>query len=98
MKRVLFVAFTTALPLLFGCEKDIYDTMEGYYVESQNLQSVTIDSVTLFSQKVDKYVTQFPKEKEHHLYPKIRANIKSASLRINIKVDTTWAGEKHINF
>ncbi|MCK8620876.1 hypothetical protein [Prevotella sp. E13-27] len=43
-------------------------------------------------------VTQFPEEKEHHLYPKIQANIKSASLRITITGDTTWAGTTTIYF
>lgn len=98
MKRILLVAIVSVLPLLFGCEKDINDAMRDYYLESQNLQNVTIDSVILFSQKVDKYITRFPEEKEHHLYPKIQANIKTASLRITITADTTWAGTTTIMF
>lgn len=83
---------------MMGCEKDVIDIMQDYYVESQGLQSVTIDSVTTFSQKVERYVTLFPEEKEHYLYPKIQANIKTANLRITITADTTWAGTTTITF
>lgn len=96
MKKMLLLSI--ACLCMMGCEKDVIDIMQGYYVESQGLQSVTIDSVTTFSQKVDRYVTQYPEEKEHHLYPKIQANIKSASLRITITADTTWAGTTTITF
>ena len=96
MKKLVLL-FTVCL-MVIGCEKDVIDQMEAYYTESMGLQGVTIDSVKTFSNKVNNYVTQFPEEKEHHLYPKIQANIKSASLRITITADTTWAGETHINF
>ena len=72
--------------------------MEAYYVESKGLSAVTIDSVTLFKNKVEGFVTTHPIAKEHEKYPLIQANIKSASLRLTITVDTTWAGEKTINF
>lgn len=84
--------------MVIGCEKDVIDQMEAYYTESMGLQSVTIDSVKTFSNKVNNYVTQFPEEKEHLLYPKIQANIKSASLRITITADPTWAGDTIIYF
>jgi hypothetical protein len=85
-----------------GCEKEVigegYPEMEGFYVESCGLPAVTIDSVKLFSTKVNDYTTEYPESKVHSLYPKILANIKYASLRITITCDTTWAGETHINF
>ena len=100
MKRLLFL-FVYCLTVI-ACEKDVnregYPEMEGFYVESCGLPAVTIDSVKLFSTKVNDYTTEYPESKEHSLYPKIQANIKSASLRITITCDTTWAGETHINF
>jgi len=88
--------------MMTACEKDVigqgYPEMEGFYVESCGLPTVTIDSVMLFSTKVNNYTIEFPESKEHSLYPKIQANIKSASLRITIECDTTWDGETHINF
>ena len=100
MKKLVLL-FTVCL-MVIGCEKEMigdgYPEMEGFYVESCGLPVVTIDSVKLFSAKVDNYTDVYPESKEHSLYPKIQANIKSASLRITITADTTWAGETHINF
>ena len=100
MKKLLLL-FTACL-MVTGCEKDVigegYPEMKGLYSESCGLPEVTIDSVKLFSVKVDNYTDVYPESKEHSLYPKIQANIKSASLRITITADTTWAGVTHINF
>ena len=100
MKKLVLL-FAACL-MVIGCEKDVigegYPEMEGFYVESCGLPAVTIDSVKLFSTKVNDYTTEYPESKVHSLYPKILANIKSASLRITITCDTTWAGETHINF
>ena len=87
--------------ILPSCEKAVFDyspQMEAYYVESKGLSAVTIDSVSLFKNKVEGFVTANPIAKEHEKYPLIQANIKSASLRITITCDTTWAGEKTIHF
>ena len=88
--------------MVIGCEKDVigegYPEMEGFYTESCGLPGVTIDSVKLFSVKVDNYTDVYPESKEHSLYPKIQANIKSASLRITLTADTTWAGTTIIKF
>ncbi len=85
-----------------GCEKEVIGEgspePEGVYNKSCGLPAVTIDSVKLSSTKVNHYTTEYHESKEHSLYPKIQANIKSASLRITITCDTTWAGETHINF
>ena len=94
MKKLLLL-FTVCL-MVIGCEKDVigegYPEMEGFYTESCGLPKVTVDSVKLFSVKVDNYTDVHPESKEHFLYPKIQANIKSASLRITLTADTTWAG------
>ena len=100
MKKLVLL-FAACL-MVMGCEKDVigegYPEMDGFYVESCGLPTVTIDSVKSFTIKVNDYTTEYPESKEHSLYPKILANIKSASLRITITCDTTWAGETHINF
>ena len=99
-----FVALLLLLSASFilpSCEKAVFDyssQMEAYYVESKGLSAVTIDSVKSFSGKVDGFVTTHPIAKEHEKYPLILENIKTASLRITITCDTTWAGEKTIHF
>ena len=87
--------------ILPSCEKEVFDyspQMEAYYVESKGLSAVTIDSVTLFKNKVDGFVATHPLAKEHKKYPLIQANIKSASLRITITVNDEWAGDTIIHF
>lgn len=100
MKKLLLL-FAACL-MVIGCEKDVmdegYSEMEGFYNESCGLPKVTIDSVKQFSVKVDNYTDVYPASKEHSLYPKIQVNIKSASLRIIITADTTWAGTTTIHF
>lgn len=87
--------------ILPSCEKEVFDyspQMEAYYVESKGLNSVTIDSVRTFSSKVDGFVAVNPLAKEHEKYPLIQANIKSASLRLTITVDTTWDGSITVKY
>lgn len=102
MKKILLVLLVITLPMLIGCEKEVlsegYPEMEAFYTESCGLMAVTTDSVKLFSAKVDGFTIRNLESKEHSLYPKIQANIKSASLRLIITCDTTWDGETHINF
>ena len=47
-----------------GCEKEVigegYPEMQGFYVESCGLPAVTLDSVKLFSTKVNDYTTEYP--------------------------------------
>jgi len=50
------------------------------------------------SGKVDGFVTVNPLAKQHDKYPLIQANIKAASLRMTIDIDTTWAREETFNF
>ena len=91
----------TASFILPSCEKEVFDynpQMNEYYAESKGLMAVSLDSVTLFENKVNDFVTTYPLAKEHEKYPLIQANIKSASLRLTITVDTIWAGEETIHF
>lgn len=101
-KGVVLLAMCMVIGFLLpSCEKDVFDVnpqMEAYYIESLQLPSVTIDSVKSFSSKVDGFTRSYPLALEHEKYPKIKENIKAASLRITITCDTTWAGETHINF
>ncbi len=96
MKKLVGLFFVCLLML--GCEKDVVDYMEAYYDESMGLQSVSIDSVKAFSNKVSTYVSEYPEEKQHPLYPKIQNNIKAAVIRITLEVDTTWDDTIHIGF
>lgn len=88
--------------MMAGCEKEVigegYPEMEAFYAESCGLPIVTVDSVRLFSSKVDNYTDTYPESKEHSLYPRIQENIQAASLRITITCDTTWAGFLHLHF
>ena len=95
---LILLAFCWLFP---SCEKEVFDvspTMEAYYLESVKLPSVSLDSVQSFSSKVDGFTQSYPLALEHEKYPLIRQNIKAASIRLTIEIDTTWAGEKHINF
>ena len=96
MKKLVLVLM--ACFCIMACEKEVIDYMENYYTESMGLQSVGLDSVKSFSAKVNNYVTEYPEEKEHPLYPKIQSNIKSAMLKITIECDTTWDGTIDISF
>ena len=97
MKKLLLLPLLMLL-VAVSCEKEVIDYMEGLYKESQGLTAVTVDSVQSFAVKVNNYVTDYPEEKEHRLYPKIQANIHNALLRITIEVDTAWDGEIHKSF
>ena len=87
--------------ILPSCEKEVYDinpTMEAYYLESEQLSSVTLDSVQSFGNKVEVFARSFPWAVEHEKYPLIMENIKAASLRFNIIINDEWDGEININF
>lgn len=98
---IAFLMLLSASFILPSCEKavsDEYPQMEAYYVESKGLNSVSIDSIKTFSSKVDGFVTTYPLAKEHEKYPLILDNIKEASLRITLSVDTVWGGDTIIHF
>lgn len=84
-----------------SCEKETFDisqTMEAYYIESTRLLIVPADSVQSFSNKVNVFTRTYPLALEHEKYPAIKENIRAASIRFTIKIDTTWAGIDSINF
>lgn len=87
--------------MLPSCEKPIIDEfpiMRSFYSESVGLPTVSLDSINSFSSKVNGYVSENPLAKEHHLYPKILDNIKSAKLKITLTIDDSWAGYDTIRF
>lgn len=98
-KMVLIIA---ACLFLMGCEKVIlnedFSEMRGFYAESCSLSTVSLDSVKSFKRKVDAYTAIFPASKETSLYPKIKENIRNASLRITLECDSTWDEPITINF
>ena len=87
-----------ALPSCETTSVDDYPIMESFYKESVALPTVGLDSVKSFSNKVSGYVAQFPQAKQHRRYSLIQDNIKAASIRINLEIDTTWVGEDSIRF
>lgn len=64
MKKLVLL-FAASL-MVIGCEKDVigegYPEMEGFYVESCGLPSVTIDSVKSFTIKVNDFTTENPEK------------------------------------
>ncbi len=98
MKKLIIILFATALPLFYGCEKDVVDYMADYYQESLGLKNVSIDSVQTFSNKVENYVSINPEEKANPLYPKIVNNIKSAMVTITITIDGEWGDSIKIEY
>ena len=103
MKKALFTLMICLMAgfLMPSCEKELtddYPIMEQFYAESITLPTVTIDSVSAFKNKVNGYVTTYPQAKEHRRYPQIIENIKAASLRLTIVIDTTWAGDTVIHY
>lgn len=64
MKKLVLL-FAACL-MVIGCEKDVivegYPEMEGFYVESCGLPSVTIDSVKSFTIKVNDFTTENPEK------------------------------------
>lgn len=101
-KTVLLIMCVIGGFILTSCEKsgsvDEFPIMEQYYKESVALPTVTLDSVKSFSNKVDEFVTLYPKAKQHKRYSQIAENIKAASLHISISVHEEWDGDTIINF
>ena len=54
--------------ILPSCEKEVFDyntQTNEYYAESKCLMDVSLDSVTLFENKVNDFVTTYPLAKEY---------------------------------
>ncbi len=98
MKKLILIFAIVATPLFISCEKELTNLLEGYYKESMGLKEVPLDSVTRFSSKFDGFMAHNPEELNNPLYPKIKENIKSASIRIIITINEEWAGDTIINY
>lgn len=104
MKKLVVISLELLLlTTIISCDKqdvrdDISPIMEDFYIESIQLPTVTLDSVRTFSNKLDGFTLAYPLAKEHKRYPMIKENIKAASIRISIDIDTVWSGETYINF
>lgn len=101
-KNIILVA-GALLAVMTACEKtpsieERYPQMESFYTESCGLQSVSTDSVKTFTVKVDNYTVRNPEAKQHVRYPQIQENIKAASLRLSITINTEWDGETFVDF
>lgn len=74
MKKMVFGLLAITLPMFVSCEKEVngegYPEMEGFYVESCGLPVVTIDSVKLFSAKVDNYTDVYPYQRNTPYIPR----------------------------
>ena len=92
MKNWIYGVLATLL-LMIGasCEKDVTDLMEQFYVESEGLSCVKLDSINKFEMKVTNYVNVYPEEKEHPLYVPIQNNIKHALNRFNVQIEDEWS-------
>ena len=101
-KAAIYLLLMMGIGILFpSCEQalaDEFPIMETYYVESKTLPLVTVDSVKNFKTKFDGFIEANPRAKQHNKYQPIVDNIKGASLRIVITVDTAWLGDTTIYF
>lgn len=70
-KQILLLVVSLSM---IGCEnenvREDFPEMEGFYIESCGLPSVSIDNVKSFSTKVNDYITEYPESEEHSPYPK----------------------------
>lgn len=91
-----------AFSLLFiSCEHledPSHSILEDYFYESQGLKQASNDSIRCFSEKVKTFANCTPSAKNDPLYTRIQENIRLATLRITIKIEDEWAGEKVISF
>lgn len=79
-------------------EDPSHSILEDYFYESQGLKQVSNDSIRCFSEKVKTFANCTPSAKNDPLYTRIQENIRMATLRITIKIEDEWAGEKVISF
>ena len=74
------------------------EVLKGYFEESKGLFQASTDSISRFSAKVNEFTTRIPEAKNDPLYTRIQENIRLATLRITIKIEDEWEGEKVISF
>ena len=102
MSRALFCLCLMLSTLIFAnCESYEYpqnEVLKGYFEESKGLFQASTDSISRFSKKVNEFTTRIPEAKNDQLYTRIQENIRMATLRITIKIEDEWEGEKVISF
>ena len=87
--------------LLGSCEQ--YDDanqkmLEAYFVESQGLKQVPLDSIRRFSAKVDEWTNVHPEAQKEEIYAQIQQNIHTAMVTIRLELEDSWDEEENINF
>ena len=92
------IVATLLLMIGASCEKDVTDLMEQFYVESEGLSCVKLDSINRFEMKVTNYVNLYPEEKEHPLYVPIQENIKNALNIFNIQINDEWSDTIYVSY
>ena len=98
-----FLCLCLIIPTLFFASCESYEdpqneVLKGYFEESKGLFQASTDSISRFSAKVKEFTTRIPEAKNDPLYTRIQENIRMATLRITIKIEDEWAGEKVISF
>ena len=98
-----FLCLCLIIPTLFFASCESYEdpqneVLKGYFEESKGLFQAPTDSISRFSAKVNEFTTRIPEAKNDPLYTQIQENIRMATLRITIKIEDEWAGEKVISF
>ena len=98
-----FLCLCLIIPTLFFASCESYEdpqneVLKGYFEESKGLFQASTDSISRFSEKVKTFANCTPSAKNDPLYTRIQENIRMATLRITIKIEDEWAGEKVISF
>jgi len=84
-----------------SCSKDGEVTeynIEDLYEESKTLQYQTADSVKSFTYKFYWYIEAHPDAQDHPDYSKIDEKIEQCTSGANIKINTDWDGETHLEY
>lgn len=100
----VFVFSSLLLLLPFGvssCEH--YDdanqkVLEAYFVESQGLNQVPLDSIRRFSAKVDEWTNVHPEARKEEIYAQIQQNIHTSMVTFRLELDDSWDDEIFISF
>ena len=72
--------------------------LEAYFVESQGLDQVPLDSIRRFSAKVDEWVNTHPDASHDAFYPEIQQKIHLAMIRFTFEIADSWDGDIYIHF
>ena len=88
------------LCLFSSCNKDedAEYTIEDLYEESKTLQYQTDDSVEAFTHKFYWYLEAHPDAQDHPYYSKIDDKIYQCTSGAELKINSDWGGERHLEF